>query len=268
MKRRLVLGVAVASGLALVPAVASAKGVTQASCSGPGLTRRPNMRDPLGGHFESRTSRRCIAALTAAVTFALVALAPIGAASATHQSRLRSAARCEQRPKPLRGTHLPASIRGAADQRGLVGEGVLWARPVDHVEFMPSLSDPSTGVWSTKFAWLRRVAGTLTVTGTRLHGPGTFQAGLAPVESYAATGFLPSTPTFSTGGCWRVIGRLRASKVVLFFKVDDSQRAICADLARQRTTIQEINNPANDRLEFVIEAALRAHNCTGETPSR
>jgi hypothetical protein len=48
---------------------------------------------------ESCTSRRCIAALTAAVTFALVAPAPIGAASATHQSRLGSAARCEQRPK-------------------------------------------------------------------------------------------------------------------------------------------------------------------------
>jgi hypothetical protein len=38
MKRRLLLGVAVASGLALSPAVASAKGVTQASMSGPGLT--------------------------------------------------------------------------------------------------------------------------------------------------------------------------------------------------------------------------------------
>jgi hypothetical protein len=227
--------------------------------------------------IESRTSRRCIAALIAAITFALVPPAPIGAASATQQSRLRSAVRCEQRPKPLRGTHLPASIRGAADQRGFVGEGVLWARPVDRVYLMPSLGDPSTEVWSTKLAWLRRVPGTVTVTGTRLHGPGTFQADVAPVGSYPATGFLPSTLTFSTGGCWRVIGRLRASKVVLFFKVDDSHRAICAGLARQRTTIQEIAdlarqlqnpNPANDRLEFVIEAALRAHNCTGETPLR
>ncbi len=228
--------------------------------------RRPNMRDPIGSRFESRTSHRCIAALTAAITFALVAAAPIGAASATHQSRQRSAARCKQ-TKPLRGTHLPASIRSAADQHGLIGEGVLWATPPAHVGFRPSLTDPSTGVWSTKFAWLRREAGTLTVTGTRLDGPGTFEAGLAPVGSYPATGFLPDTPTFSTGGCWRVIGRLRASKVVLVIKVDGSQRAICADLARQRTIIQEINNPANDHLKPVIEAARRAHSCPDETPS-
>jgi hypothetical protein len=130
------------------------------------------------------------------------------------------------------------------------------------------LTDPSTGVWSTKIAWLRVAAGTLTVTGTRLDGPGTFEADLAPVGSYPATGFLPDTPTFSTGGCWRVIGRLRASKVVLVIKVDDSQRAICADLAKQRTTIQAINNPTNDNLEAVIEAARWAHNCTDETPLR
>ena len=224
------------------------------------------VKDARAPRIAFRLSR--IAALTAAVTFALVAPAPIGAASATDQSRQRSAARCEQKPKPLRGTHLPASVRGAADQRGFVGEGVLWARPPDHVYFMPSLTDPSTGVWSTKFAWLRVAAGTLTVTGTRLDGPGTFDAGLAPAGSYPATGFLPDTPTFSTGGCWRVTGRLRASKVVLVIKVDDSQRAICADLAKQRMTIQAINNPTNDNLEAVIEAALRAHNCPDETPLR
>jgi hypothetical protein len=208
-----------------------------------------------------------IAALTAAITFALVAAAPIGAASATHQPRQRSAAPCKQ-TKPLRGTHLPASVRGSADQQGLIGNGILWATPPDHVEFRPSLTDPSTGVWSTKFAWLRVAAGTLTVTGTRLDGPGTFDAGLDSVGSYPATGFLPDTPTFSTGGCWRVIGRLRAAKVVLVIKVDDSQRAICADLAKQRTTIQAINNPTNDNLEAVVEAALRAHNCPDETPLR
>src|SRR5947209_7338535 len=151
-----------------------------------------------------------IAALTAAITFALVAPAPIGAASATHQPRHRSAARCKQ-TKPLRGTQLPASVRGAADQYRLMGKGVLWATPPDHVEFRPSLTDPSTGVWSTKFAWLRVAAGTLTVTGTRLDGPGTFEADVAPVGSYPATGFLPDTPMFSTAGCWRIIGRLRAS---------------------------------------------------------
>jgi hypothetical protein len=209
-----------------------------------------------------------IAALTAAITFALVAPAPIGAASATHQPRQRSAARCEQKPKPQRGRHLPASVRSAADQQGLVGEGVLWARPPDHVEFRPSLTDPSTGVWSTKFAWLRVAAGTLKVTGKRLDGPGTFEAGLAPVGSYPATGFLPDTPTFSTGGCWQVIGRLRVSKVVLVIKVDGSQRAICADLAKQRTTVEEINNPANDNLEAATEAALRAHSCPDESPPR
>jgi len=55
---------------------------------------------------------------------------------------------------------------------------------------------------------------------------------------------------------------------VLVIKVDDSQRAICADLAKQRMTIQAINNPTNDNLEAVIEAALRAHNCPDERPLR
>jgi hypothetical protein len=207
-----------------------------------------------------------IAALTAtAIAFALVAPVPAGTASATHQSRQRSAARCKQ-TKPLRGTHLPASVRGAADQQGLIGKGILWATPPAHVEFRPSLTDPSMGVWSTKFAWLRVAAGTLTVT--HLDGPGTFDAGLDSVESYPARGLLPDTPTFSTGGCWRVIGRLRASKVVLVIKVDDSQQAICADLAKQRTTIQAINNPTNDNLEAVVEAARWAHNCPDETPLR
>ena len=224
------------------------------------------MRDPLGSLSESRTSHRLIAALIAAITFGLVVPTPIGAASATQQSRERSAARCEQ-TKGLRGTHLPANVRSSAGQQGLVGEGVLWASPPARVGFMPSSTDPSTGVWSTKFPWLRVKAGTLTVTGTRLDGPGTFDAGLAPAESYSPIGFLPSTPTFSAGGCWRVIGRLGASKVVLVIKVDGSQRAICADLARQRTIIQEINNPANDHLKPVIEAARRAHSCPDETPS-
>lgn len=224
------------------------------------------MRDPLGSASESRTLRRLIAALIAAIAFGLVVPTPIGAASATQESRQRIAARCKQ-TKPRRGTRLPANVRGAADQQGLVGEGVLWAIPPAQVEFRPSLTDPSTGVWTTKFAWLRVEAGTLTVTGIRLDGPGTFDAGLAPVGSYPAIGLLPSTPTFSAGGCWRVIGRLGASKVVLVIKIDGSQRAICADLAKQRTTIQRINNPANDYLKPVIEAARRAHSCPDETPS-
>jgi hypothetical protein len=54
---------------------------------------------------------------------------------------------------------------------------------------------------------------------------------------------------------------------VLVIKIDGSQRGICADLAKQRTIIQAINNPANDYLKPVIEAARRAHSCPDETPS-
>jgi hypothetical protein len=146
----------------------------------------------------------------------------------------------------------------------VVGNGVLWTLPPAsyHVGYSPHFDDPSTGEWGIKFPWYRRKAGVLTVTGKRLGGPRTFRANLAPAKSYAPTGPLPSTPTFSAAGCWRVVGRLLTAKVVLSIEIDGSQHAICADLDGQLRNVRAIDGRTDDDLVIALEAARRAHHCS------
>jgi hypothetical protein len=129
------------------------------------------------------------------------------------------------------------------------------------VGYSPKPDDVSTGTWGTKFPWFRLRAGTLRVTGTRLDGVGTFTADLSHAASYAVPGVLPSNLYFSTGGCWRVTGRLGSARVVLYIHIDRSRAAICASLAHDAADIREINSPANEPLARLDAAALGAHGC-------
>jgi hypothetical protein len=49
--------------------------------------------------------------------------------------------------------------------------------------------------------------------------------------------------------------------VTLYVNIDDSKAAICAQLAANLRNIQEINNPANDRLEEQVVAEEHARQC-------
>jgi hypothetical protein len=204
--------------------------------------------------------------LVALLTLTVALTLEPAAASTPRTGPARAAAAsagCAQRPPPRPAQRLPVAVRQWADTTGLVGGGDLWARPLDKfpLVYTPSPADPSTGTWGTKFPWFRLTAGSVHVTGRRLDGPGAFTADLAPVASYAAPGFLPSNLSFSTGGCWRVTGRLGRSKVVLFKRVDGSPSAVCASLAREAVDIREINSPANDALALLVDQATRAHGC-------
>jgi hypothetical protein len=118
---------------------------------------------------------------------------------------------------------------------GLIGDRTLWTVPLRAPEY-----GSSTRSWVLgKQAWFRLEDGPVTVTGTRVDGgAGTFHFDMPPVESYPLAlnanigpGFIPSSLEFSTGGCWKVTARLGRSRVVLFFDIDGSTRAICAQLA-------------------------------------
>jgi hypothetical protein len=118
---------------------------------------------------------------------------------------------------------------------GLIGNRTLWTIPLRAPEY-----GSSTRSWELATqAWFRLEDGPVTVTGKRVDGgAGTFRFDMPPVESYPLAlnanigpGFIPSSLEFSTGGCWKVTARLGRSRVVLFFDIDGSKRAICAQSA-------------------------------------
>ena len=48
-------------------------------------------------------------------------------------------------------------------------------------------------------------------------------------------GFIPSTMSFSAGGCWRITATMGNARAVLYTYIDDSRRAVSASLAQQWT---------------------------------
>jgi hypothetical protein len=60
---------------------------------------------------------------------------------------------------------------------------------------------------STKFPWFRALPGRLTVEAQRLDGPtGAFSADVS--DGYGDLGFQATALNWSSGGCWRVTGRV------------------------------------------------------------
>jgi hypothetical protein len=74
------------------------------------------------------------------------------------------------------------------------------------------------GSISAKLGWWRGVAGTLVITGHRIDVPAVALRSDVP-DGYGARGFQPSGLTFPTVGCWRVLGRVRSSKLTFVVRV-------------------------------------------------
>ena len=65
------------------------------------------------------------------------------------------------------------------------------------------------GSITTKMGWWRGLQGGLVISGRRLDKKAApLKADLPSLNSYGATGFIPSGLTFPTTGCWRVSGKL------------------------------------------------------------
>jgi hypothetical protein len=145
---------------------------------------------------------------------------------------------------------------------GLIGRRALWT--------VVDLREPSyvagQGGWAIiKQPWFRLKEGQLRISGRRIDGgAGTFRVDLPPMDAYPLnldpTGFIPSSFDFSAGGCWKVTARLGRSKVTLFFDIDDSTAAICADLAANLRGVQA-NDNADEREVATITDDQRAHDC-------
>jgi hypothetical protein len=84
--------------------------------------------------------------------------------------------------------------------------------------------------------------------------PLALNAGIGP-------GFIPSSFEFSTGGCWKVTARLGRSRVVLFFDIDDSKGAICAQLASQLATVRARSEEWARAQVGTIAADQQARRC-------
>jgi hypothetical protein len=170
---------------------------------------------------------------------------------------------CKAGPKPTPKAKLPAGLRSVDSE--LIGTGVLWAAPIGEPRYLPG------GGWTRrKVAWFRLAEGPLEVTGRRVDGgAATFVADLPPVESYPldlnlhiGKGFIPSHLDFSTGGCWKVTARLGTSSLVQYVDIDDSTRAICAQLAERLVANARLADQrwSQQALE-TITADQRAHRC-------
>ena len=161
----------------------------------------------------------------------LVAVGSSEAASATQA--------CGPGTKPTPRAELQKPLQIVSASR-LIGERTLWTIDLRKPEYGSSRKSWVLG----KQAWFRLEEGPVTVTGRRADGgSGTFHFEMPPVESYPlglnadiGPGFIPSSLEFSSGGCWKVTARLGRSRVVLFFDIDGSKQAICAQLASQLRT--------------------------------
>jgi hypothetical protein len=128
------------------------------------------------------------------------------------------------------------------------------------------------GEWTQgKLPWYRLTSGQLVITAHRVDGgSGHFTAHLPPMSSYpvktnaaVGTGFIPSGLTFSTGGCWKVVARLRNSRLVQYVDIDDSDRAICAALAKQLVTANNQPDTEPTKQGWINEITVdqSAHHC-------
>jgi hypothetical protein len=74
------------------------------------------------------------------------------------------------------------------------------------------------GSISAKLGWWRGLPRKLIIAGRRLDAPSPpLRADVS--DGYGARGFQPSTLTFPTVGCWRVVGKLRPATLTFVVKV-------------------------------------------------
>ena len=147
----------------------------------------------------------------------------------------------------------------------LVGNRTLWTAPPR----VPKYGSTTKSWGFGKQAWFRLEEGPLTVTGHRVDGgSGDFHFDMPPVESYPlwlnagiGPGFIPSSFEFSTGGCWKVTARLGRSRVVLFFDIDDSKAAICAEIASTLRAARASSNQWAQAQVDTITADQQSRRC-------
>jgi hypothetical protein len=76
------------------------------------------------------------------------------------------------------------------------------------------------GSITTKMGWWRGLQGELVISGHRLDKKAApLKADLPSLNSYGATGFIPSGLTFPTTGCWRVLGKLGRAHLSIILSV-------------------------------------------------
>ena len=117
--------------------------------------------------------------------------------------------------------------------------------------------DPRRRVHDASSHPLIRVGGD--ATGGHRHRPGSRAAGVPEQGAYPDVGFMPTTLGFSDGGCWRVVARLRGSKVVLSVPVPRGYAGICASLDRQLE--HRIDTPANVAFYAAADAECARRSC-------
>jgi hypothetical protein len=82
------------------------------------------------------------------------------------------------------------------------------------------------GSITAKTGWWRGLRGRLVVSGQRLdRRADPLRAAFPPPNSYGATGFVPSSLTFPTPGCWRVSARLGPARLSFVLSVTKVRRS-------------------------------------------
>lgn len=177
-----------------------------------------------------------------------------------------AASSCGPNPKPTPPNKLPKQFEIMTSKQRLVGRGKLWTQPLGTPDYTAG------GGWTrAKLPWFRLTSGQLVITAHRVDGrSGKFTADLPPMSAYpvkanahVGTGFIPSRVTFSTGGCWKVTARLRRSRVVQYVDIDDSDRAICASLARQLVNAGKLSGAEPTKQPWInsITTDWGVHHC-------
>ena len=75
------------------------------------------------------------------------------------------------------------------------------------------------GSISAKVGWWRGIPGKLVISGQRLDASAPPLRTDVP-EGYGSQGFQPTGLTFSTTGCWQVVGRLRHAELMFVVSVN------------------------------------------------
>ena len=118
------------------------------------------------------------------------------------------------------------------------------------------------GSWAAKQPWFRSTTGEVTITARRMDGTGTATYDVGTSAEYGPTGFVPSRIVFGSGGCWRVAGRLGTSRVVLYFRIDDSEGSVCRQLDSNLDNLDTLHKAGDDPLRQKFEAEQLDRGCT------
>ena len=94
------------------------------------------------------------------------------------------------------------------------GNGKVWVKlwPLGVIAARPVVVT-ANGSIDIKLPWWRKVPGRLTITGKRLDGQAPRLRSNIPA-GYGTTGFQATGVIFPTQGCWKVIGRVGATRLV------------------------------------------------------